>query len=443
MYLAIDDTDSRDGMCTTYLATEIILRSRLDLAGYPWLVRLNPNIKHKTRGNGAIVLQLGKGKGVKTPIGMSNGRSLYSFETVQESGDMEEEIERVSGIIEEFAVLSDENTNPGAVCSRDLLDTSLYREALTREVEKNSIRKVLDDRKVEYREFKNGRGIIGAASALGWRHLRATYEVMHYSYPNPEDYSHSIKMKAARALDRELPDTFNNIDEANSHASIFPANRTPVLYGVRSTSVESLKKAEMILERDFNIFGRRSLIFMTNQGTDDHILRSPASMWNGGSFSIEGEIFGHPSDIEGGHCFVNMKWNGTHVKLAAFEPTKEFRRVLKALRPGDRVNSTGSFSDGTLKLEKIEIDNLSRYFRRTQPVCDDCGVKMKTKGRHDFRCPKCKARKDTPQYEEEMRDLVPGKYEVPVCARRHLSMPLKLEPYFSAALSQEMQGANS
>ena len=52
IYLGMDDTDSKAGMCTTYLAA--VLAERLGpfgLHGYPKLVRLNPNIKYKTRGN--------------------------------------------------------------------------------------------------------------------------------------------------------------------------------------------------------------------------------------------------------------------------------------------------------------------------------------------------------------------------------------------------------
>jgi tRNA(Ile2)-agmatinylcytidine synthase len=65
VYIGIDDTDSRKGMCTTYLALELVkeFQNELDLIGYPRLVRLNPNIPWKTRGNGAVCVRLGTGKG--------------------------------------------------------------------------------------------------------------------------------------------------------------------------------------------------------------------------------------------------------------------------------------------------------------------------------------------------------------------------------------------
>ena len=51
LHIGIDDTDSLDGGCTTWLITEIISElSDLDLIAPPRLVRLNPNVPWKTRG---------------------------------------------------------------------------------------------------------------------------------------------------------------------------------------------------------------------------------------------------------------------------------------------------------------------------------------------------------------------------------------------------------
>ncbi len=45
MYVAVDDTDSMHGNCTTFLATEIIREfDDLNLIGNPRLVRLNPEL---------------------------------------------------------------------------------------------------------------------------------------------------------------------------------------------------------------------------------------------------------------------------------------------------------------------------------------------------------------------------------------------------------------
>src|SRR5712691_12669580 len=78
LWIGVDDTDSLQGMCTTFLATEIVrdLTTDLDLVGYPRLVRLNPNIPWKTRGNGAICLRIGNGEGRPRVVGESSGRPI-------------------------------------------------------------------------------------------------------------------------------------------------------------------------------------------------------------------------------------------------------------------------------------------------------------------------------------------------------------------------------
>ena len=78
MYLSVDDTDSTEGLCTTFLATEIIKSVDLDLIGYPRLVRLNPAVPWKTRGNGSLSLKFGYGTGKKTKIGRIGNRDIFS-----------------------------------------------------------------------------------------------------------------------------------------------------------------------------------------------------------------------------------------------------------------------------------------------------------------------------------------------------------------------------
>ena len=61
LHIGIDDTDSPDGMCTTYLASQIINKFKdngIELADYPRLIRLNPFARFKTRGNGGVSLKI-------------------------------------------------------------------------------------------------------------------------------------------------------------------------------------------------------------------------------------------------------------------------------------------------------------------------------------------------------------------------------------------------
>src|SRR2546422_8240365 len=81
LYLGVDDTDSLRGMCTTFLATELVRAlPGLDLIGFPRLVRLNPNIPWKTRGNGAVCLRFGRGRGPKFQVGELGGQAVWAFD---------------------------------------------------------------------------------------------------------------------------------------------------------------------------------------------------------------------------------------------------------------------------------------------------------------------------------------------------------------------------
>ena len=64
-------------------------------------------------------------------------------------------------------------------------------------------------------------------------------------------------------------DTFENIDEKEKYIAIEPKTPCPVLYGIRSNSVEPLKRAFELVEVDEPI--EDYCIFKTNQHTDMHI----------------------------------------------------------------------------------------------------------------------------------------------------------------------------
>ncbi len=60
MHIGLDDTDSTKGGCTTYLAAlliEKLEKFHVKFTDYPALIRLNPNVPWKTRGNGALCIR--------------------------------------------------------------------------------------------------------------------------------------------------------------------------------------------------------------------------------------------------------------------------------------------------------------------------------------------------------------------------------------------------
>ncbi|MFW5987523.1 MAG: tRNA(Ile2) 2-agmatinylcytidine synthetase, partial [Methanohalophilus sp.] len=61
MIISFDDTDSRSlGMCTTYLGALLMdeLKAYGKPTGLPLLIRLNPTIPFKTRGNAAVAIKI-------------------------------------------------------------------------------------------------------------------------------------------------------------------------------------------------------------------------------------------------------------------------------------------------------------------------------------------------------------------------------------------------
>jgi len=61
LHIGIDDTDSPKGMCTTFLSYKIVKfleKQGIQFMDFPSLIRFNPNIPWKTRGNGAVRLTI-------------------------------------------------------------------------------------------------------------------------------------------------------------------------------------------------------------------------------------------------------------------------------------------------------------------------------------------------------------------------------------------------
>src|SRR3989442_11950354 len=115
LWIGVDDTDSLRGMCTTFLAAELVhdLTEDRDLIGYPRLVRLNPTIPWKTRGNGAVCLRFGRGLGRKTLVGDFDGRPVWSFPRAHGHDDPERAQIRVAHVVEGLSEFPEPTTNPG------------------------------------------------------------------------------------------------------------------------------------------------------------------------------------------------------------------------------------------------------------------------------------------------------------------------------------------
>ena len=410
LYIGIDDTDSPDGMCTTYLASQIInefANNGIELVDYPRLIRLNPFARHKTRGNGGVALKI-----------LNDSKADLAKQIVLDK-------------VEKLSMFDCDNTNPGVI---------FYDGEITPEMEDYAFRAIyefitIDEAEefgksvgCEIHKFKKGRGIIGSIAAIGLPLSDCTYELLAYRAPENFGTPRQIDYDSVYEMDEKtFPDTFENIDYSEKYIAIEPKTPCPVLYGIRSNTPEALNEAKNIVRVSEPIDDW--CIFRTNQHTDMHIREVPriSDMKQFGCYCVEGEVKNRPTIIDGGHMFFYIADDSGEIECGAYEPTKNFRKTVSYLMPGDIIRVYGGIGEqNTFNVEKFQVIRLNDVEYRN-PVCE-CGKRMTSAGKNKgFKCKKCGKR-------IESNKKVPIKisrklknaqfYETPVSARRHLSKPL-------------------
>ncbi len=409
VWVGIDDTDSRDGMCTTYLAKvlmEKIEKEGFSILGLPRLIRLNPNIPFKTRGNGAV-----------------------SF--LVESESLPELVEITNEVVLEHAELDDEDTDPGAVfidANNDEILNTLYRfsmRVIRDVVSMDEALFLIGKYLIPHLKYKRGRGLIGALAAVGAECRDTTIELL--AYRRKENFGRMREFNPDSFFLADIvtyPETFDTVDWGNDSVVSVPNSPDPVLFGIRGESVSAIMKAYELLEtEEIDMYQ----IFVTNQATDMHLYSEDevAGLLENRSYILGGKVVEEPSEIEGGHVFFTVSTRFGEIKCAAFEPTKQFRNVVRKLKKGDMVVVFGSYKDETINLEKMKIESLAKIYQELNPICPECGKRMESEGRKKgFRCKRCKTKAKEKIRVEIKRELETGYYEVPPCARRHLSKPL-------------------
>ncbi len=410
LWVGMDDTDSPKGMCTTYLATLAIERLENEgfkIVGFPRLIRLNPTIPFKTRGNGAV-----------------------SFLVELEDSRRDEVIDIVREVVEENAELKHERTNPGVVfvdADGDVLNylSKFAIKAVRDVVLLDEALFIIGKFMLPHLKFKKGLGLIGALASIGLELTDYTYEVLAYRKPERFGKRREVDEESFFDADYETyPGTWDTVDWCNETVVAVPNSPDPVLFGIRGDDFHAIMKAfEMVRTEPID----RYMVFITNQGTDMHLIHESETdrVENYRSYILRGRVLKEPYDIPGGHVFFTIETKFGEVKCAAFEPTKQFRHVIRRLRRGDLVEVYGSMKRNTINLEKINVVELVEIWVEENPVCPNCGKRMDSAGKgKGFRCKKCKTRAFEKIRRKIERDLDTGFYEVPPCARRHLSKPL-------------------
>uniref|UniRef100_A0A7J3M1J0 tRNA(Ile2) 2-agmatinylcytidine synthetase TiaS n=1 Tax=Archaeoglobus fulgidus TaxID=2234 RepID=A0A7J3M1J0_ARCFL len=401
-WIGIDDTDSVNGMCTTYIALLLIeaIRDFGEVIGFPRLIRLNPTIPYKTRGNGAVSF-------------------LVDLE------DLDKAMEVADELIRKYAELDDENTNPGVVFVKEEkvpLLRNFAEKAIKDVLRKEDAMEILQKHSIPYLSYKNGRGLIGALASVGANLEDFVYEFIAYRFPERFGRQRIVDEESFYELDfRYYPTIFDTVDWCNDVVMAVPGTPCPVLFGLRGENYKILEESIKMLRTEK---WEKRAIFITNHATDMHIIESN-EIKDFRSYRVVGKVVRKPYDIVGGHVFFEIETKNSTLKCSAFEPTKQFRNVIRNLIPGDIVEVYGSVKNSTLNLEKIRVLSVAKSFVEMNPICPICGKRMESAGRgQGFRCKKCKTRAFNRIRVEVPRKIETGFYEVPPCARRHLTKPL-------------------
>ena len=406
--IGVDDTDSRDsGMCTTYVGDTIA--RRLESLGFVvdrvLLVRCNPAVEHKTRGNAAV--------GIHT-----DAPPETAFETAR-------------SVVDELAETGDDRTNPGLVVAAGDPSTVpqpvvVFAHEAIRDYHTPEAARTLCS-EVGYRTcgWKNGRGTVGALAAVGaWRALEEwTYERISYRASERWGTDRTVDFESVfEAADAHYPDVWDTVDRGTGEAVCVPRTPGPVLFGIRGDDRSACRR---VTERIESEPIDRTRTFLTNQGTDGHLRDVTLKrVQDGYAYRVDGTVVSPPETRRGGHVFFEFGSEEATIECVAFEPTKRFRKRIRQLRVGDRLTVCGEVSDGTLKLEKFAARELVRTELST-PRCPECERTMESAGRgHGYRCREGGTTADGKAELPIERGLDLGWYEVPPRARRHIAKPL-------------------
>ena len=143
--------------------------------------------------------------------------------------------------------------------------------------------------------------------------------------------------------------------------AMVPATPCPVMYGLRGDLERDLIEAAKHISTEPI---ERWMVFLTNQGTDDHLIRTGSEPVPNQSYVLRGRIASHSRHVKGGHVFINLETSKGTVECGAYEPSKEFRNTLDWLIPGDTVEMVGELRDEprTLNIEKIHVISTVREY---------------------------------------------------------------------------------
>jgi tRNA(Ile2)-agmatinylcytidine synthase len=420
MHIGLDDTDSTKGGCTTYLTAVLIeelKKFNVTFLDYPLLIRLNPNVPWKTRGNGALCL-----------------RFTYNPK-------YEENIKKTAiQLWEEHSAINQKGTEPGIVFfNQTTIPPELKRfskKTQTTIVTQSEAQTLIKKIQADAQGFNSQRGIIGALAAVG-ETLQNDYTFELIAYRIKENWGTKRRVDETSIFEMDkttTPYTFNNVDTEKGRIIITPRGPDPILFGIRGESPQILQKAYGCIKSLESI--ERWVIFRSNQGTDAHLTpaKTLAELTPYCSITAKGTVSQTPRIIPRRHVIFSIHDGTAEVDCAAYEPTGVLRKIAERLTTGDTVEVYGAVHKATpthpvtINLEKINILSLQRQTQAKNPLCPNCGKRLKSMGKtQGLRCEKCNTKYPELKKQETIvpRMLNLGLYMTSARSQRHLTKPLR------------------
>ena len=409
--VGFDDTDSPKGMCTTFLAYKIVdslQKQKTEFLDFPLLIRFNPNIPWKTRGNGAVSFKIK----TKNPSKIKNQiKNLVSKYSDTKNG------------ANPGLVFFESNTIPSEF-------TKFSKLALWQLINRNNAKTFAKKNNLEIYFQGNGQGIVGAIGAIGYDFHDHTLELLSYRKKIKFGKERKISIESVKHMqEKTSSNTFNSFDTKKGRVLITPHGPDPVFYGVRGENVDSLVYATKILKTSEKLDGY--MIFKSNQGTGDHLKNELTfeNMKPYASGKILGIVSNTPKIVKGGHVFFKIISNNHEFWCAIYKPTGMTVAASNLLK-GDKISVGGGVRKASknfprvINLEFIDIISLEKNTMLSNPQCVKCHKKMKSKGiNQGFQCIRCGRKASKKIILEIPRKIKKQLYLPKISAHRHLTRP--------------------
>ncbi|MUN28628.1 tRNA(Ile)(2)-agmatinylcytidine synthase [Sulfuracidifex metallicus] len=407
--VGVDDHDSTKAGCTTHFSSillEKLFLKNCKISELPKLVRLNPNIPWKTRGNASISFI------VDCNISLCELEQLVSdtSEKYVKKISMGYNLNRKPG----YAILEYDKYN----LIKDKLE-SFYERAVSDVIPLDLAKKFAKNNKIL---IGGSRGLIGSIAALGFDE-DYTFELLTYRKIENWNKDRDVDNKSIMEADSIFfPRVVANYDYFKNKPLILSHGRDPVFYGLRGTDPEILIKEMNTInaKEELDFF----MIFKTNQMTDSHLKYLGTRYYQTTSMKIK---INSIRIMKGGHVLIEGSDN--EMLVIVYRESRELNSLAKELKRGDLIHVSGaikpSFNNSKiLEAERIEVLYLNDQINEI-PLCPICKRRMESAGKDKgYRCKRCRTFANSKTTRSISRNITLGLYQSPLY--RHLTKPIYL-----------------